>query len=311
MHLLIRFLLFFAVLMSLAGCRVINLQRRMIVRKMNRNGLQSRELNRNGFQLNYWIGGQGPTVLFLHGFGGDALSTWQNELLLMSKSHTVIAPDLLWFGKSSYSGEANLTSQRKAIELLVDELGIEKLTIVGQSYGGFVTLDFANHHPEKISKLIFANCPGHTFDAQHLDTVCKRFNVSQIDELFVFEEPSQLQRLYDLAAHKSIQIPKQLLEQSYALYFSAFHKEKKALMRTLRDEQGHFDFSIRPSIPCFVVWSELDELFNQQSGQQFAQKINANLHILKGCGHAPQLDNRPLFTSKISELLNLKIGIEM
>lgn len=290
-------------MIALSGCQIVRWQQQSTKRKLSRHGIQSYQLNKDGFNIHFWKGGNGPVVLLLHGFGGDAATTWKKEMLALSKQFTVIAPDLLWFGKSSFSGEASLNSQTKAIELLLNEFRADKITAVGQSYGGFVALDFCVKSPERIQKVIFANCPGHTFDYTELESVCRLFGVNTIDELFVFDQPNQLQRLYDLAAFRSIKVPQALLNQSFELYFKDFQAQKRALLTTLQAEKNRFGNNPIKSIPAHVVWGEYDELFSLPSGKRFADSIEGKWHILKDCGHAPQLDNRKVFTKLICELV--------
>ena len=300
---LYRLAAFLSAVLVVMGCQVVKWQKTSAERKVIRHGFQSHRLVKDGFDIHFWKGGNGPTVLFLHGFGGDGLTTWKEEMLAIAENYTVIVPDLLWFGESSYVGEANLTSQSKAIELLLSELKVEQLTLVGQSYGGFIALDYFLNHSEQISKLIFANCPGHTFNYDELNPVCNNFKVATIEELFVFDEPEKLQRLYDLAAYKSITVPQSVLKQTFELYFNDHLEEKRQLLRSLPGEKEHFETTFKPNITCHVVWGEQDELFSLSSGERFARTIDGNFHVLKNCGHAPQLDNRKAFTRLISELI--------
>ncbi len=92
-------------MLALSGCQIVRWQQQNTKRKLNRYGIQSYQLNKDGFNIHYWKGGNGPWVLLLHGFGGDAATTWQEEMFALSKHYTVIAPDLLWFGKGSFSGK--------------------------------------------------------------------------------------------------------------------------------------------------------------------------------------------------------------
>ena len=299
---LYRFVGILLTMIALSGCQIVRLQQQSTKRKLSRHGIQSYQLNKDGFNIHFWKGGNGPVVLLLHGFGGDAATTWKEEMLTLSKQFTVIAPDLLWFGKSSFSGEASLNSQTRAIELLLNEFQTEKVTMIGQSYGGFIALDFCVKFPELIQQVIFANCPGHTFDYSELEKVSSQFGVQNIDELFVFDQPNQLQRLYDLAAFRSIKVPKALLNQSFELYFKDFPAQKRALLTTLQAEKNRFGNNPIKSIPAHVVWGEYDELFSVTSGKRFADSIEGKWHILKDCGHAPQLDNRKAFTKLICEL---------
>ncbi|MGC3836350.1 alpha/beta fold hydrolase [Moritella viscosa] len=94
-----------------------------------------------GGSLSYWRGGEGQPLLLLHGFGGNAITTWNKEMLALSKDYDVIAPDLAWFGDSFSAGKANLTTETQAIWQLVNQLQLDNINIASISYGGFITFN--------------------------------------------------------------------------------------------------------------------------------------------------------------------------
>ncbi len=103
--------------------------------------------------------------------------------------------------------------------------------------------------------------------------------MNTIDELFVFDQANELQRLYDLAAFRSIKVPQVLLNQSFELYFRDFPAQKRALLTTLQTEKNRFGNNPLKNLPSHVVWGEYDELFSVTSGKRFADYIGAKWHI--------------------------------
>src|SRR5512144_2427819 len=103
--------------------------------------------------------GTGPALLLLHGLGCDH-TTWQPVIAALSRRYTVIAPDLLGHGKSdkpradySVGGYANGMRDLRTV------LGIDKVTVVGHSFGGGVAMQFAYQFPERTERLILV-APG-------------------------------------------------------------------------------------------------------------------------------------------------------
>jgi pimeloyl-ACP methyl ester carboxylesterase len=294
--------LILSVLSLLYSCSLLDKGIIRYEKQLHRKGIFPIDFKSNSETIHYWKGGKGPVILFLHGFGLDALLTWRNELITLSRTHTVIAPDLLWFGKSYSKAIPNLASQRKAIEEVLSHLCIDSLSIVGQSYGGFIALDLAATSSLKIEKLVIANCPGTTFHLSDLGSVCAAYGVREIDELFVFDDPKQLQRLINLSTFSNPTIKTKLSVELYKHYFAANHDERRTLMRSLPLEQQRFeDPSIFRNYHMMVLWGEKDELFALSEGERFAESTSAKLEVIPKCGHAPQVDDHHSFLKLIRQ----------
>jgi pimeloyl-ACP methyl ester carboxylesterase len=292
------------VVSSVFRCNALEKGIRVLEKHMNLRGIRSYHFKTDHFDLRYWKGGNGPVILFLHGFGVDALLTWRKEMLHFSKTHTVIAPDLLWFGKSSSNLKPELSAQREALLALLASLEIPSVTLVGQSYGGFVALDLAASGIVKTEKLVVANCPGTTFNTSTLRNVCMQFKVDKIEELFVFKSPEGLQRLMNLSAYKDVRVPANVLKQFYRLYYSDHHEQLRELLRSLPEEQKRYpDPSVFHGMNMLVLWGEHDELFPLDEGIRFAADTAAEMTILKGCGHMSQLDNPKAFCGRLNSFI--------
>jgi pimeloyl-ACP methyl ester carboxylesterase len=290
--------------LPLASCNIVQLSSNRIAKKLDNENIHTSQYIQDSLQINYWIGGKGPTIVFIHGFSGDAMVAWEKELKHFSKSNTVIAYDLLWFGKS-YSNEVpNLSTQTAALEKLLAFFQVDSATLIGQSYGGFVALDFANKHPQMIEKMVIASSPGSTFNQAYLDTVCANFNLKSIDELFVLEEPKQIQRLFNAATYSDRHIPKFIRKQMYAAYFDQNHAQLRTLMESLPAEQANMkNLSLFKSIPTLVLWGENDEIFPLKEGEKFASAINAQFISIPKCGHAAQVDQPKKFLKILDEFI--------
>ena len=77
-------------------------------------------------------------MLWLHGFGGDALWAWSRNLHDFADTHHIIAPDLLWFGESQ--GGLTLDAQASAVQKVLEAEGVDTAHVIALSYGGFVAL---------------------------------------------------------------------------------------------------------------------------------------------------------------------------
>jgi pimeloyl-ACP methyl ester carboxylesterase len=97
--------------------------------------------------------GSGPPLLLLHGLGCDH-RTWLPVLPQLSRHFTVIAPDLLGHGRSAKPRtDYSIAGYANGMRDLLSVLGIDKVTVVGHSFGGGVAMQFAYQFPERTQRI--------------------------------------------------------------------------------------------------------------------------------------------------------------
>ncbi|MGI9598821.1 MAG: alpha/beta fold hydrolase [Acidimicrobiales bacterium] len=118
-------------------------------------------IERRGRSGSAWLeAGQGPPVLFLHGLGGTSLA-WQPQLCGLADRFRCIAWDMPGYGRSPIDiiGDRPLSfpAISNAVETLMGDLDLDRIDIVGLSFGGQQALHFALDHPDRIDRLILAD----------------------------------------------------------------------------------------------------------------------------------------------------------
>lgn len=104
--------------------------------------------------------GSGPVLLLLHGLGCDH-TTWDQVLVSLARTHTVIAPDLLGHGESDKPrADYSLGGYANGMRDLLTVLGIDRVTVVGHSFGGGVAMQFAYQFPERTERLVLVASGG-------------------------------------------------------------------------------------------------------------------------------------------------------
>ena len=104
--------------------------------------------------------GQGPVLLLLHGLGCDH-TTWEPVIEVLAKRYTVIAPDLLGHGQSAKPrADYSVGGYANAMRDLITVLGVDKVTVVGHSFGGGIAMQFAYQFPERTERLILVASGG-------------------------------------------------------------------------------------------------------------------------------------------------------
>jgi abhydrolase domain-containing protein 6 len=93
-----------------------------------------------------------PLVL-IHGLGSSA-ETWAALMLLLSKEYLVYAPDLPGFGRTLLAPEGtNIKTHVLYLERFLDVLGYHRVTLVGNSLGGWIATRFAVEYPERVERV--------------------------------------------------------------------------------------------------------------------------------------------------------------
>ena len=112
--------------------------------------------------------GEGHPVVFLHGSGAGATG-WSNfrpNIGPLSERFRVVAPDALGWGKSDAATPDEYDHVANVVDLL-DELGLDRVALVGNSMGGMTAMAVAARHPDRVSHLITMG-PGAFIDIPHL-----------------------------------------------------------------------------------------------------------------------------------------------
>lgn len=100
--------------------------------------------------------GTGSPVVLCHGLGGNH-AIWWRQVETLARHHEVITWDQRGFGNSTArSGEIGPPAARRDLSRLIDHLGFDQVSLVGQSMGGWAVLGVAVAEPQRIAKLILS-----------------------------------------------------------------------------------------------------------------------------------------------------------
>lgn len=122
--------------------------------------LSPQSLLLRGHALSYVDSGTGEVVLFVHGLLGSHRN-WRYLIDRIDDTHRVIVPDLFGHGLSAKpQGDYSLGAHAAMLRDLIDRLGIERVTLVGHSLGGGISLEFCYLFPERVERLVLVGTGG-------------------------------------------------------------------------------------------------------------------------------------------------------
>lgn len=122
-------------------------------------GFHGQKVTTNGTRLYVRVGGQGPAVVLLHGFG-ETGDMWAPLVARLAATHTVIVPDLRGMGLSDHPpGGFDKKNEAQDIIGVLDALKIDKVDVVAHDIGNMVAYALAAQQPERVTKLVLMDAP--------------------------------------------------------------------------------------------------------------------------------------------------------
>ena len=251
-------------------------------------GVEERTLDAAGHRWSYYDGGNGPTVVLVHGFSGSK----ENWLALAAEldGRRVVIPDLPGWGESQRrNGEDyRVEAQAERLASFLDALALEDVDLVGHSMGGHIAGLLAARDRSRLRSLTLVATAGVAFQPNDFARAVLAgetpFNYEDratfdafMRELFV-EPPFLPGRVKDV-----------LIAQNRARH--AFQRELLATMG--REDQAFLLERALPSIalPTLVVWCDGDRLLDVSSVATIERVRPATGEaVLQGCSHMPMME---------------------
>ena len=122
-------------------------------------GFKTQTIATNGARLHVRVGGQGPAVVMLHGYG-ETGDMWAPLAARLAATHTVIVPDLRGMGLSDHPATGyDKKNEARDIAGVLDALKIGKVDVVAHDIGNMVAYAFTAEQPERVTKLVLMDAP--------------------------------------------------------------------------------------------------------------------------------------------------------
>ena len=120
---------------------------------------RTQDLKTDAVTIHFRVGGQGPAVVLIHGFG-DTGDMWAPLAAALAHDHTVVVPDLRGMGLSSRPENGyDKRTQAADIRALLTQLKIDHAMVVGHDIGTMVAYAYAARYPEKTDRLVLMDAP--------------------------------------------------------------------------------------------------------------------------------------------------------
>jgi pimeloyl-ACP methyl ester carboxylesterase len=267
----------------------------------------------HGHDVAFHSGGSGPVVLLVHGMAGSS-ATWRHVLPQLSEHFTVIAPDLLGHGGSAKPrGDYSLGAFASGLRDLLDALGHDSATVIGQSLGGGIAMQFAYQYPERCERLVLVSSGGL---GDEVNLLLRALTLPGVEYALPLLCARQLHdagsAIAGFVGRFGVHPPPQLTE-IWASYGSLADDETRAaFVHTLR---AVVDFSgqrvsaknrlhLASQVPTLIVWGDRDAIIPVHHAHVTHELLpGSRLEIFEGVGHFPHCERPERFAALIAEFI--------
>lgn len=256
----------------------------------------------SGIRTNYHDLGEGPAVLLIHG-SGPGVTGWANWRLTMpelAKHYRVIAPDMVGFGETERPVGYRYSMENWVTHLLgfLDGLAVERVHVVGNSFGGALALALAIKAPQRVGRLVLMGSAGTSFPiTEGLDAVWGYMpsieRMRALLDIFAFDRALMNDDLAKLRYEASVRPG----------YQEAFANMFPAPRQRWVDALASPEEAIRAiSHETLIVHGREDRVIPLAGSLRLLELLpRAQLHVFGQCGHWTQIEHAARFNRLVTE----------
>ncbi len=247
--------------------------------------------------------GEGEPVLLIHGGGAMAIS-WEPLLSLLQHHFHLYVPDLPGCGlteKINYRGLSFREYAIKFVESVLAELGIQKISLIGNSIGGYWGIVFSLACPEAVKKLVLIGAPSGIDKWAPL--LLRLFGIPVFNRFLyaTIAKPSLkgIRDLFQLLLVANIdRISPEYLECTYlnSMLPGSGESWLSMLEEVVTPIGWNIKYYIRDELmnlqqPILFIWGDKDAFAPPSSGEEACKMMpNARMKVISNAGHLPWLD---------------------
>jgi len=257
-----------------------------------------------GIGTNYLHSGEGAPVLLVHGSGPgvSAYSNWRLTIPALAQRFAVYAPDIVGFGFTDRPEgfRYSMDTWRAHLLAFADALGLERFSIVGNSFGGGLALSMAVHAPERVDRLVLMGSVGVSFPI-----------TPGLDAVWGYEPSLEAMRgLLDIFAYDRSLVTDELARLRYAASTRPGFQESFSAMFPEPRQNGVDDLATAEELirelphRTLVVHGRDDRVIPLANAYRLLDLISdSQLHVFGRCGHWSQIEHAEEFNRIVGDFL--------
>jgi len=283
--------------------------------------LQHQFIRTNGIRLHYVTQGQGPLLVFLHGFP-EFWYTWRHQIPVFAAFFTVVAVDLRGYNDSDKPPALHdyaMPELVKDISDLITALGYDHCHLVGHDWGGAIAWNVAYAHPAQVAKLVILNCPhprrfveGFANPRQWWRSAYMGFfQLPWLPELVLSANDYQfIDQAFDKMA-----VNRRAITPIDVRAFKTAISRPGALQAGLNYYRNLLSFNFFQNewpvleVPTLMIWGEDDPAFESSLAEGTEEYVrDFHLRYIEDCGHWVSQEYPELVNRYMAEFLGVTLG---
>jgi pimeloyl-ACP methyl ester carboxylesterase len=258
----------------------------------DRNGLgvlEERTADIKDVRLRYYIGGEGPPVILVHGLGGAA-ANWAGVVPLLVERHRLLVPDLPGHaGSTPFAAATTLDPYADRLERLAALEAMEHAGVVGHSLGGLVGLRLAVDFPQRVSALVLTAAAGIRSSTREAERYLNLAAILRPTRRYA-RHREEIARSHFLRmvvfGYFGASDPPAMSDGAVDGFLSAMdmHTDTATARRALVRDDPRLDLE-RVSCPVFLLWGARDNQITAEDAFEYARRLRAPLRMIADCGH--------------------------
>jgi pimeloyl-ACP methyl ester carboxylesterase len=257
--------------------------------------------------------GQGPALLFIHGLLGSRRS-WRHLVDKLDPDYRVLAPDLFGHGASAKPmGDYSLGAHAATLRDLMDQLGLDRATLIGHSLGGGIALQFCYLFPERVDRLVLVSSGGLGRDVSPL---LRSATLPGAEWVLPLLASTRMRGSVEAAGRVFRAVgwrPSPMLAEGWHGFGSLRDANtRRAFLATARgviDPGGqtviaHDYLPLVVNLSTLIVWGSNDRIIPASHAESAHRMMpGSQLEIFEQAGHFPHLDQPNRFVDVLSRFI--------
>lgn len=254
---------------------------------------------------------EGPVVLLLHGLADSLISWYCNIDFLADAGYRVIALDLPGFGESDKPShlEYDPGSAADFVYDFCQELGIEKLSLVGNSAGGLIAGLFALEHPTVVEKLVLVDSAGL---GRKVSWLLRAISVPILGDMVYRPKLNSMIGLSKRLFYQPPAILEELLPEMDRIKLlpgasmATVRSIRSSInLRGLRRKWQILSRLKQSEVPLMVIWGADDFIIPVSHAEAARRELpQCDVQVLPEFGHWPQMEKPSVFNPLVADFLN-------
>lgn len=275
--------------------------------------IRPREVSLHGHKLSYVDSGSGEAILFVHGLLGSHRN-WRHLVDRLDNTNRVIVPDLFGHGASEkHEGDYSPSAQAATLRDLINRLDIDRVTIVGHSLGGGISLAFCYLFPDRVERLVLVGTGGL---GREVSPALRAATLPVADWVLpVIASPwvrggaelvGRGLSLFGWRASQDIRAAWEgFTELSDADARRAFLATTRAVMNSHGQTIAAHEYLLElAELPVLVVWGTNDMVIPVDHAKRLGELApECRVEIFDGAGHFPHLDRPDRFADVLRDFM--------